>query len=342
MRRSELAFVLPPELIAQHPPGQRRESRLLVVDRARGTWTDEGFPALARHLAPPDVLVINNTRVVPARFFLRRASGGRVEALWLRDGADGTWEVLLRGGRSLGISEVLGFEGAEDLRAEILDRGQRGQHTLRVTPPGPSLEILQRVGCAPLPPYIKRPQRRAQGQDLERYQTVYARRAGAVAAPTAGVHFDEALLQELTNKGVEIVEVTLHVGWGTFAPIEAEELTGHALHAEWMEVLPEAAQVLRRARESGRRLVAVGSTAARVLETLALTGKTTGPTDLFIYPPYRFQWVGALITNFHLPHSTLLALVYAFGGTELIRQAYAHAVGRRYRFYSYGDAMLIT
>ncbi len=343
MRRDELQYELPPELIAQHPVEPRDAARLLVLDRATGRITHRRFRDLGEYLAPGDRLVLNDTRVLPARFFCRRATGGRVEALFLHESA-GVWNVLLKHTRRLRSGERLTCEG-DPTGFVLIERGPRGAWRVRPDPPVSPADLLARVGHTPLPPYIRH------GQDLpedtERYQTVYAARPGAVAAPTAGLHFTPELLARLAGQGVRRVDVTLHVGAGTFLPIEVDDLAAHQMHAEWYEVLPAALTDLRAARVGGGRIVAVGTTSVRVLESLpdaALTAAgdaVRGWTDIFIYPPYRFRHVDRLVTNFHLPGSTLLALVMAFAGREAIRAAYAEAVREQYRFYSYGDAMLI-
>lgn len=340
MQRTELEYVLPPDLIAQHAVEPRDAARLLVVDRASGRIEHRVFHEIGEYLEPGDCLVINNTRVIPARFFCRRSSGGRIEGLFLHPEGDG-WRVLLKPGRRLKAGEPLALEGC-DMLLRIVSHGQRGEWLVRPEPPADPLVLLGQIGQTPLPPYIRRDG--PEPGDVGRYQTVYAMRAGAVAAPTAGLHFTDKLLDRLANCGVRRIEVTLHIGAGTFTPIEADDLAEHCMHAEWFEVTPQAADALRGVRRSGGRIVAVGTTAARVLESLPEPGQlaaASGWTDVFIYPPYRFRLVDRLITNFHLPGSTLLALVMAFASRELILQAYEEAIAERYRFYSYGDAMLI-
>ncbi len=352
VRRAELQYDLPPELIAQRAIEPRDAARLLVLDRATGALHHRIFRDLGDYLAPGDCLVLNDTRVIPARFFLRRRTGGRVEALFLRATPDG-WLVLLRGGARLRPGERLECE-RHPTQLVLRARRERGEALLQPDPPIAPLDLLARVGQTPLPPYIHRG---ADGHgppepgDAERYQTVYAAQPGAVAAPTAGLHFTAALLESLAARGVSRVHVTLHVGPGTFTPIETDDLADHAMHAEWFSVTQAAAETLRATRARHGRLVAVGTTVTRVLESVAGAAPdlppddalraTEGWTRLFIYPPYRFRLVDALITNFHLPGSTLLALVMAFASPDLIRRAYAAAIAERYRFYSYGDAMLI-
>lgn len=342
MRTSGLEYDLPAELIAQQPIPQRRASRMLVVSRDGQQWSDRLFADLPAMLSPTDVLVINNTKVVPAKFFLRRQTGGRIEGLWQRATDAGTWEVLLRSAGRLKIGEVLSIESrGPTYIATVIHKSARGNYRLSIEPAANAVDILNDVGRTPLPPYIKRTAAPDQDLDSTRYQTVYAAAAGAVAAPTAGLHFDRSMLDTLREMGITVLEVTLHVGLGTFAPIEVDDLKDHTMHSEHYEVSLETWDVLCQARRRGRRIVAVGTTSARVLETVAGSSVLAGQTKLFIYPPGAFAMVSALLTNFHLPRSTLLAMIYAFGGTDLMRRAYTHAVGQRYRFFSYGDAMLI-
>jgi len=345
----ELEYALPEELIAQHPATERSASRLLVVKRADGSLADESIEDLPRHLRAGDALVLNDTRVLPAKFELERSTGGHIEGLFLQTDADGRWQVLLRGAQRLREGERLGFAGAPTRWEVVAERrGERGGWTLRVSGDESAAEILGVVGRMPLPPYIKRNRSHDAEDvaDMARYQTVYAERDGAVAAPTAGLHFTPELLQRVEAAGVRIVRVTLHVGYGTFAPLEVEDLADHVMHREYAEMSAEAAADLTAIRAAGGRILAVGTTSARVLESAwhatRWRGAYAGETDLFCYPPYAFGGVDVLLTNFHLPRSTLLALVMAFAGQELIRRAYAHAIDGRYRFFSYGDAMLIV
>jgi S-adenosylmethionine:tRNA ribosyltransferase-isomerase len=356
MQLSALAYDLPPELIAQQPAEPRDAARLLVLERASGRITHRHFRDLPEYLRPADCLVLNDTRVLPARFFARRASGGRVEGLFLHAEAGG-WRVLLKPAGRLRVGERLAC--AADHAVELLARLERGEWLVRATPTRPPTEWLQAVGQTPLPPYIRKGQ--AAAGDAERYQTVYAASPGAVAAPTAGLHFTPELLARIAAAGVARATVTLHVGRGTFVPIEVDDLARHAMHAEWFELPAATAALLAARRASGGRIVAVGTTAVRVLESVARgdaaagageTGASAGAagasaavagwTNIFIYPPYAFRQVDALVTNFHLPGSTLLALVMAFASVELVRAAYAAAIAERYRFYSYGDAMLVV
>ncbi len=353
----DLEYALPEALIAQAPLPDRDASRLLVVDRATKTMRDDCIRTLPDLLEPGDLIVLNDTRVLPARLTLRRPTGRRLEGLFLREEQDGVWSVLLQGSRRLRRGEHL-YTRCWELLLKLLDYA--GEGIWRVAPvPHPMEEgrfpretprILERIGTTPLPPYIHRGEDdpEIEAHDRHRYQTIYARRAGAVAAPTAGLHLTEALLERIRARGIEITFVTLHVGPGTFRPIAAHTMQEHRMHEEWYEVGDEAAETINRCRRRGGRIVAVGTTSVRTLESVAVdtpqglqARAASGWTRLFIYPPYRFRLVDVLLTNFHLPRSTLLALVMAFAGVELIRRAYRHAVEERYRFYSYGDAMLI-
>lgn len=341
MLRSELHYDLPPELIAQHPVSPRDAARMLVVDRAADTLTHHVFSDLAHFLRAGDILVVNDTRVVPARFFARRATGGKVEALFLRETESG-WRCLLKPSARLRLGETLTAPGAP-AALRLQRRHPRGEWTVATDPPTvAALDFLRAVGQMPLPPYIARPDGPV-AADAEEYQTVYASRPGAVAAPTAGLHFTDRLLGELAAAGVQRATVTLHVGEGTFAPIDADDLAQHDMHAEWYEVADDQRRRIAAARAAGGRVVAVGTTAVRTLESIDLNraGDQSGWTDIFLYPPHEFRNVDVLITNFHLPGSTLIALVMALAGIERTRRAYAAAVADRYRFFSYGDAMLI-
>jgi len=345
VRTDELAYDLPPELIAQRPAERRDGSRLLVVHRQTGRLEHAIFLQLADFISPGSLLILNDTRVVPARFEARRSTGGRVPGLFLRQREPGDWEALLEGRGRLRKGQTLALGGRYVLA--LTEPLGRGVWRIRVEPAVDAERVLAEVGRTPLPPYIRRKDDPTEilEMDRERYQTIYARQPGAVAAPTAGLHFTEGVFASLAARGIQTATVTLHVGLGTFAPIEAEELADHRMHAEWYEMPAATVEAVQAARARGSRIVAVGTTAARVLESCADPAghvhAGSGWTDLFIHPPYRFRAVDALVTNFHLPRSTLLAMIFAFGGTELIRAAYAEAIARRYRFYSYGDAMLI-
>lgn len=344
MKVDEFDYHLPPELIAQYPAPRREDARLLVLDRSTGGIEHKFFPAVRDYLRPGDVLVLNKTKVFPARLYGRRAdTGSRIEVVLLREKEPLVWEALVRPGRRAreGLTFVFG-DG--ELRAEVVERTESGGRILRFsTGSGENFwDLIFRLGEVPLPPYIKR---KAGGLDRERYQTVYAQTVGSAAAPTAGLHFTEELLAELQQKGVKIAFVLLHVGLGTFRPVRVENVEEHTMHEEFWRVDAEAARIINKARSQGGRIVAVGTTSVRVLESAAAEDGSVmsgeGWTRLFIYPGYSFKAVDCLITNFHLPRSTLLMLVCAFAGRELVLRAYNEAVARRYRFFSYGDAMLI-
>lgn len=338
MRKSEFRYELPAALIAQYPAEPRSASRLLVLDGASGAWQDRTFADLPGLLRTGDLLVFNNTRVIPARLLGRKETGGRIEVLVER--LLGAARVLaqVHASKPPRPGSHLVFEGGAEAR--VIDR--RGEFFELMFEPQNALEVLERAGHVPLPPYIDRPD---EPLDRARYQTVYARVAGSVAAPTAGLHFDEPLLARLEAAGVEFGFVTLHVGAGTFQPLRVEEVERHRLHAEPLSVDARVCAQVNAAKAEGRRVVAVGTTVVRALETAGRGGRLVpfaGETDLFIYPGYRFRVVDALITNFHLPESTLLMLVCAFAGTAAVLDAYRHAVESGYRFYSYGDAMFVT
>ncbi|HEY8414227.1 MAG TPA: tRNA preQ1(34) S-adenosylmethionine ribosyltransferase-isomerase QueA [Thermaerobacter sp.] len=343
MRVDDFDYELPPELIAQRPLPERDASRLMVVDRRTGRWQHARFRDLPRFLRPGDCLVLNDSRVVPARLYGRRPGGGRVEFLLLRPLEGGErWLALVRPGRRLRPGAVALCGDEDPLRVEVEAVTETGERVVRLTPPaGETVEqALHRLGRVPLPPYI-----REELDDPERYQTVYARHEGSVAAPTAGLHFTPQLLARLEGMGVALARITLHVGLGTFRPVTAERVEDHVMHAEYYEVPPEAAEVINDARARGGRVIAVGTTVTRTLETVADEEGRIHPgrgwTDLFIRPGYRFRAIDGLITNFHLPRSTLLMLVAALLGRERTLAAYREAVARRYRFFSFGDAMLI-
>jgi S-adenosylmethionine:tRNA ribosyltransferase-isomerase len=339
MQRRDFHYDLPPELIAQYPLPKRSASRMLCLDGSSGAVRDSVFDALAEELHPGDLLVFNDTRVIPARLYGSKASGGRVEVLVERLLDEHRVLAQVRASKSPRPGTMLCLE--QRLEVEVLGRDD-DLFELRFADPRPVGEVLEAVGRMPLPPYIERA---VEPADLERYQTVYAERPGAVAAPTAGLHFDEGLLERLSARGVERAFITLHVGAGTFQPVRAERLEDHRMHAEWVEVSGGVCAQVRAARARGGRVVAVGTTAVRSLETAAQDGDLRtfrGETRLFIHPGFRFRAVDALITNFHLPESTLLMLVCAFGGYEAVMSAYRHAVAQRYRFFSYGDAMFVS
>ena len=344
---AEFDFLLPPELIAQSPPSERGDSRLLVLERRSGAITHTRVSELPSWLQRGDLLVVNDTRVFPARLYGHRVpSGGRVECLLLRRVDGERWEALVHPGQKLGPGARVAFGDSSELHGEVLERRYHGRRLLRLWAEGGRdvMEVVERVGSTPLPPYIKRA---AHPADRERYQTVYARATGSVAAPTAGLHLTAGLLEALRNAGVGRAAITLHIGYGTFKPVRTGRVEDHVVDEEPFEVGEEAVSAIDAARDEGRRLVAVGTTTARALESAVRLGggrlaPVSGMADLFIYPGFSFRATGALLTNFHLPRSSLLMLVCAFGGRTLVLDAYRQAVARRYRFYSYGDAMLIV
>jgi S-adenosylmethionine:tRNA ribosyltransferase-isomerase len=337
-----LDFDLPPHLIAQKPCCQRDQSRLLVVRRAEQTLHHQVFQELPELLNPGDLLVLNDTRVLPARLLGRRErTGGKWEGLYLASNAGETWELLSRTRGRLAEGETILIEPGP-LRLELVGRNE-GHWLARPSESASVVELLQRYGHVPLPPYIRKG--RADEEDRDRYQTIYARLPGSVAAPTAGLHFTPHVLDRLEKRGIHRAFVTLHVGLGTFQPIQIPDISQHRMHREWGELPVATCEAIAACHARKGRVVAVGTTTVRVLETVAAEGPLRpwlGETELFIYPPYRFQAVDALVTNFHLPHSTLLLLVAAFAGVDLIRQTYKTAVEAEYRFFSYGDAMLIV
>ncbi len=342
---SDFDYVLPQECIALYPNPDRSAARLMRIDRQTGTVEHGIFRDLAGILARGDVLVLNDTKVIPARLYGKKTTGGQVETFLLRRSGENRWNALLRPGRRAKKGTVLTY-GANDLsiRATVLDDAQTDScERLLEFEAGVSWEDLKRVGHVPLPPYINRPD---EAGDRESYQTVFADQEGAVAAPTAGLHFDRPLLDALRKKGVEIVYVTLHVGYGTFQTIQSENLAEHRMHQEAFELSVEAAEKINSAKAASRRVIACGTTVVRTLESCAgENGRLSarrGQTGLFIYPPYSFKAVDGMITNFHLPKSSLLLLVAAFLGKDKMFAAYDEAVRRRYQFYSYGDAMFIA
>ena len=340
-------YRLPRHLIAQSPAVCRSDARLLVVDRARNSLENKHIRDLPELLRPDDCLVINDTRVVPARLVgYRNRSGGRWEGLFLEADPRGLWRLMCKTRGKLVPGEaitLINAMGQEDTRLELGSKQPDGTWIARPESAEEAFRLLERVGRVPLPPYIR------QGEmveaDREHYQTVYAREPGAVAAPTAGLHFTESLLRRLEQQGVTLCRLTLHVGPGTFRPITTDSLADHRMHSEWGSIGPECVEQICACRGRGGRVVAVGTTSVRLLETAAGGGKLepfAGATELFIRPPYNFRTVDALLTNFHLPRTTLLVLVRTFGGDGLVRRAYEEAVREEYRFYSYGDAMLIV
>jgi S-adenosylmethionine:tRNA ribosyltransferase-isomerase len=360
---ADFHYELPPERIAQEPLADRAASRMLRLDREAGGWQDRMFREFPDLLRPDDLLVLNNTRVFPARLYGQRSGAraqplsprnpaardflqGRIEVLLTRQLSENPneWECLVRPGRKIGVGEKLYFGDPVELEAEVVERGSFGERRIRFAPAEDFFARVERLGHVPLPPYIDREDRAA---DRERYQTVYARTGGSVAAPTAGLHFTPEILGRIRARGIEIAELTLQVGLGTFQPLRAERVEDNRLHRESFEISPAAAQAINAAKASRRRIVAVGTTTVRTLEFAAQRAggdrieAGTGEADLFIYPGYQFRMVDALLTNFHLPQSTLLMLVCAWGGKDFVMRAYHHAVEAGYRFYSYGDCMFV-
>jgi S-adenosylmethionine:tRNA ribosyltransferase-isomerase len=335
-------YELPPELIAQYPAEQRDESRLMVLDRAAGTIEHRRFRDISAYLPGGDGLVVNETRVFPARLLGQRAGGGDAEILLLRPLPNAReWEALVRPGAKLRAGKRVQI--AADVTVDIVDVLPNGNRVVRINAHGDVDDVIARHGRIPLPPYMERPEEQL---DRERYQTVYARERGSVAAPTAGLHFTASLLEQLTHNAVHVIKVLLHVGVGTFRPVEVEDPTQHVMHEETWEISDAAARAIQAVRQEGGDIWAVGTTVTRTLESAAAENgevhSGSGATSLFIRPGYQFKVVNHLLTNFHLPRSTLLMLVCAFGGYELVMRAYREAVTERYRFYSYGDAMLIV
>ena len=339
MKTHDFWYDLPEELIAQTPLQKRDTSRLMVVDKETGEVCHKHFADILSYLNPGDCLVMNDSRVLPARLLGHRPSGGAIEVLLLRDLGDKKWECLVKPGRKMQVGQEVIF-GNGELTATVCGVQEDGNRVVEFHYEGIFLEILERLGKMPLPPYIKE-----ELGDQERYQTVYSREVGSAAAPTAGLHFTKELLQKIADKGVSLAFVTLHVGLGTFRPVKAEDIKEHHMHAELCQMSKETAQVLNDTRKNGGRIVCVGTTSCRTLESLVNEDGSFSEkskwTDIFIYPGYTFKAMNALITNFHLPESTLLMLISAFAGREKILRAYEIAVRERYRFFSFGDAMFL-
>ncbi|MCI9276977.1 tRNA preQ1(34) S-adenosylmethionine ribosyltransferase-isomerase QueA [bacterium D16-50] len=341
LKKKDFYFDLPKELIAQDPLEDRASSRLLVLDKDTGAVSHHVFREVADYLRPGDCLVLNDTKVIPARLLgQREGTGAHVEVLLLKRLESDVWEALVRPGKKCRPGTGLTF-GDGLLKAQVLETGEEGSRLIRFFYEGIFEEVLDRLGEMPLPPYITH-----KLEDKNRYQTVYAKYEGSAAAPTAGLHFTQELLEQIREKGVEIVSVTLHVGLGTFRPVKEENVLDHHMHSEHYQVSLEAAEKINRAREAGGRIICVGTTSCRTLESAAdEEGKVrpgSGDTDIFIYPGYRFKVLDALITNFHLPESTLVMLVSALAGREQVLEAYEEAVRERYRFFSFGDAMIVV
>jgi S-adenosylmethionine:tRNA ribosyltransferase-isomerase len=360
---ADFNYRLPQELIAQEPLSDRGASRMLKLDRATGALEDRAFREFPSLLRPDDLLVLNNTRVFPARLYGRRSGAkaqpvsprnpaardflrGRIEVLLTRQifHEPNEWECLVRPGRKIGVGEHLFFGEKDELQSEVIGRASFGERRIRFPQTVDFFPILERIGHVPLPPYINREDR---ATDREHYQTVYARELGSVAAPTAGLHFTPEILSQIRQRGIEMAEITLHVGLGTFQPVHVDRVEDHKLHSEWYSISPETAARINQALDQKRRVIAVGTTTVRTLEFAARRSPagriaaSMGEADLFIYPGFEFRIVGALLTNFHLPQSTLLMLVCAFGGQTQVLEAYQHAVANKYRFYSYGDCMFL-
>ena len=340
MKRQDFYYELPEELIAQDPLEDRQSSRLLVLDRESGAVSHHTFREITEYPGPGDCLVINDTKVIPARLIgEKEGTGARIELLLLKRRENNIWETLVKPGKKARPGARISFGGGL-LTGEILEIAEEGNRLVRFTYEGIFEEILDQLGQMPLPPYITH-----RLQDKNRYQTVYAKHSGSAAAPTAGLHFTEELLREIQEKGVNIARVTLHVGLGTFRPVKAEEITEHHMHSEFYQIDEEAAQKINRAKKEGHRVICVGTTSCRTVESAAdengYLKAGSGFTEIFIYPGYRFKVMDSLITNFHLPESTLIMLVSALAGREQVLAAYQEAVRERYRFFSFGDAMYI-
>ncbi len=339
MKKSDFYFDLPEELIAQTPIQQRDASRLLVLDKNTGDISHRVFSDITEYLNPGDCLVLNDSRVIPARLIGSRKTGGAVEVLLLKDLGSNKWEALTRPGRKTKIGEKIYF-GEGLLVAEVIDEIDDGKRIVEFTYQGIFLEILEKLGQMPLPPYIHE-----RLENPERYQTVYSKNIGSAAAPTAGLHFTKELLSKIKDNNIKIAFVTLHVGLGTFRPVKADEIEEHIMHSEYYEISEESKNIILETKRNGGRIIAVGTTSCRTLESAFSENseitKQSGDTSIFIYPGYKFKAVDALITNFHLPESTLIMLVSALGGREKIMSAYNKAIEQKYRFFSFGDAMLI-
>jgi S-adenosylmethionine:tRNA ribosyltransferase-isomerase len=360
LRVADFDFNLPEELIAQHPPAERGKSRMLVMDRATGKLRDEQFSDFPAQLQPGDLLVLNDSRVIPARLYAKRTKvrdrqdrgsqdpSAMVEVLLTEPAGDGLWRALVKPGRKVGTGERLVFpttSGEIALEAEVVERGGYGERVLRFAPVDDFYAALEQIGHIPLPPYIRRDD---DIEDRERYQTVFAQERGSVAAPTAGLHFTNSVLDAIAAKGVEIAHITLHVGLGTFAPLRVERVEEVRLHFEPYSISRATAEAVNQAKRENRRIIAVGTTVMRTLEAAALEAHGEplkahiGKTDIFIHPGFHFRIANALLTNFHLPRSSLLMLVSAFASREYVLAAYAHAVANSYRFFSYGDCLFLT
>lgn len=340
MRVEEFDFDLPKELIAQTPLKNREESRLLILNRKTGEITHKHFYDIIEYLNPGDTLVLNNTKVIPARLYgVKQATNAHIEVLLLNQKANDVWEVLCRPAKRVKVGTIISF-GDGILTAKCIESFDEGRRYLQFEYEGIFLEILDKLGEMPLPPYIT-----AKLEDKDRYQTVYAKIEGSAAAPTAGLHFTKGLLERIKNKGINITYLTLHVGLGTFKPVSESDVEKHKMHSEFYSVNEETAKTLNETKKNGKRIISIGTTSTRTLETIMTKYGTfkadSGYTDIFIYPGYEFKAIDGLITNFHLPKSTLIMLVSAFASKDLIMKAYQEAIKERYRFFSFGDAMFI-
>ena len=338
-KKSSYWYDLPAEFIAQHPKDQRSESRMLVLDKETGKVIHKKFSNIIDHLLPSDILVVNNTKVIPARLFGTKSTGAKVEVFLLEQKTESRWECLVKPGRKLQIGAEITFN--EELKAKIIEHAEEGSRIVEFYWKGNFWNILEDIGNVPLPPYIRR---ESTDKDKVTYQTVYAQERGSVAAPTAGLHFTKPLMQQIRDKGIEILEVVLHVGLGTFRPVKTDNIKDHTMHSEHCQITKEVAAKINQAKKQGRRILAVGTTTTRTLESFAENGHLKSGshwTDIFLYPGKEIQIIDGLITNFHMPESTLMMLVSAFAGYDNIMDAYKIAVEEKYRFFSYGDAMLI-
>ena len=338
-KKSSYWYDLPAEFIAQHPKDKRSESRMLVLDKKTGKIIHEKFSDIIDHLLPTDILVVNNTKVIPARLFGTKSTGAKVEVFLLQQKTENRWECLVKPGRKLQIGAEIIF--SEELKAKIVDHAEEGGRIVEFYWKGNFWDILEEVGNVPLPPYIKRESTK---KDKKTYQTVYAQERGSVAAPTAGLHFTKPLMQQIREKGIEILEVVLHVGLGTFRPVKTDDIKDHIMHSEHCQISEVVAAKINQAKKDGSRIIAVGTTTTRTLESFAQNGHLKNGshwTEIFLYPGKEIQIIDGLITNFHMPESTLMMLVSAFAGYENIMNAYKIAVEKKYRFFSYGDSMLI-
>jgi S-adenosylmethionine:tRNA ribosyltransferase-isomerase len=342
MKLADFKYELPDELIAQYPPNNRDESKLMVLNKKSGEVGHQNFPDVLDYFEKDDVLVVNETKVFPARLYgYKEKTNAQVEVLLLRQLEETMWEVLVKPARKVRIGNRLVI--ADEIGCDVIDNTTSGGRVVKFDYNGHNFfDLIEKIGDSPLPPYIKR---NAEPMDKERYQTVYANKTGAVAAPTAGLHFTDEILNKLKAKGVKFAPIVLHVGLGTFRPVQVEDLSRHQMDSEYYEIPEESAEIINEARKNGNKVVAVGTTTVRALETVAtpdgMVKHSSGWTDKFIFPPYTFKVVDSLITNFHLPQSTLFILVSTFAGLDYIKNAYEKAMSEKYRFYSYGDAMMI-